>query len=44
MLVAHHDQVPVLVGVNSTVEALVAFGDALVPRAMVSVGMMFVPY
>lgn len=38
MLISHHDQVPVLVGANPTIKALIAFGDALVSRIMVSVG------
>ena len=40
MLVAHQDQVPVLVRTNPTIKALVAVGDALVSRAMISVGIV----
>ena len=42
MLVSHHDQVPVLVGANPAIEALVTVGDALVSCTMISVGVMFV--
>lgn len=40
VLIAHHDQVPVLVGTDPTIKALIVVGDALVSRAEISVGRM----
>ena len=40
MQVAHLDQIPVFVGANPTIKALIAVRDALVSRVVVSVGVM----
>lgn len=42
MPVAHQDQIPVLVRTNPTIKALVAVGDPLVSRVMISVSVMCV--
>lgn len=38
MLIAHHDQIPVLVGSNPAIEALINVGNAFVSRTVISVG------
>lgn len=44
MLIAHHDEVPVLVGADPTIKALIAVGDALISCTMIAMGVMFVRY
>ena len=41
MLITHNDQVPIFVGANSAIKALVVLGDALVPRVMIPVGGLY---
>lgn len=42
MLIAHHNQVPVLVRANPAIKALIVLGDALVSCIIISVGGMYI--
>jgi len=44
VLIAYRDHDPVLIGADPTIKALIAVGDSLVSRAMISVSMVFVWY